>query len=316
VTSDAAYNEVIFLEPVFLPKIWGGSRLHEFYGRPPSKERIGESIVVSGHAEADCLVRGGRFDGKPLSFLWSAHRDLFGALSGDSFPLQVKLIDATEDLSVQVHPDAQYARDHGDGEEKNECWYVLAPSHSRRIVIGHNARSREELTRLVEEGRWDELVRQIDMNDGDSYFIPAGTAHCILAGSLIYEVMQASNTTYRLYDYDRLDGDGKKRDLHIEQALAVLNVPDAPPPARSSTVSRDGVAETVCIRNEFFSLSKWEVTDRSRQPVNKPFLLIGVMGGSGHVNGAPVARGDHFVVPNAVRELHLIGPLSLMVTSL
>ena len=315
-SAQSVPEELIFLDPVCLPKIWGGSRLQELYGRPPSGERIGECIAISGHPDADCRVRGGSFGQTPVSALWRDHRDLFGGVGGDSFPLQVKFIDACEDLSVQVHPDAAYARKHGLDEAKNECWYVLGPDQSKRIVIGHNAASRDELARLVSEGRWDELLSQREMHEGDFFFIPAGTAHCILAGSLIYEVAQSSSTTYRLYDYDRVDVDGRKRDLHIEQALAVLKVPDVPVVTAPSTVVRGDASDTLFIRNEYFSLRKWDVRSATVFPVEEPFLLAGVVEGSGLVNGAHVARGDHFIVPNAVRILEITGPVSLMVTSL
>jgi len=309
------HEELIFLESVFVPKIWGGSRLRELHGHPTSGDRIGECIVISGHPSADCRVRGGRLNGMALSALWSEHRHLFGDLPGASFPLQIKFIDALEDLSVQVHPDAAYARTHDTGEEKNECWYVLAASHSRRIVIGHTARTRGDLSRLAGEGRWDDLLRRTEMNEGDFYFIPAGTAHCILAGSLIYEVMQSSDTTYRLYDYDRVDTSGAKRDLHFEEAMAALKVPDAPVHQAPSTVMRGDGRETLYIRNQFFCVRKWEVAGRLSFVVEEPFLMMTALEGSGYINEAPVVKGDHFIIPNAARVLDVVGPLTLMVTS-
>ncbi len=312
--ASATSSGLVFLEPVFLTKVWGGSRLRDLYGRDDIPDGVGESITVSGYPDADCRVRGGEFDGATLSELWRDRRDLFGDATGDAFPLQVKFIDATEDLSIQVHPDADGAHVRGD-EEKNECWYVMAPSASGRIIIGHRATSREELARLVDEGRWDDLLRRAEMHAGDFYFIPAGTAHAILAGSLIYEVMQSSSTTYRLYDYDRPDRDGMLRDLHIESALAVLKVPDAPSPVSPISADSAGMRETVYVSNEFFTVRKWEVAGHHVAPVSAPYLLVGILEGSGTVNGEPVSRGDHFVVTALVDRLDVEGELTLMVTS-
>jgi mannose-6-phosphate isomerase len=309
-------SELIFLESIFIPKLWGGSRLQEYYDHELPDTKIGESLVISGHPDADCTVRSGRFEGQTLSALWSEHRYLFGDVPGDSFPLQLKLIDAHADLSVQVHPDEECARRYESDEPKNECWYVLAPSRTGTIAIGHVAQSPAELTALVDEGRWDELLRYAEMNEGDFYFIPAGTAHCLLAGSLIYEVMQSSSTTYRLYDFDRLEDDGTKRELHLDKALTALNVPDASRPTEPVTVASEGATETSFIRNEYFSVRKWEVHSTASFAVDEPFLLVSALEGAGTINGTPVARGDHFVVPHDIRDLKVEGPLTLMVTSL
>jgi mannose-6-phosphate isomerase len=306
-------GELIFLEPVFLTKVWGGTRLRDLYGYAlPANEKVGECLAISARPEGDCIVKRGRFAGMRLSALWTERRDLFGGIQADTFPLQVKILDAHEDLSVQVHPDEGYAACHNGGG-KNECWYVLRAGDAGRVVIGHEAESAREFAGLAREGRWGELLRSVEMREGDSFFIPAGTVHAILAGSLIYEVQQSSDTTYRLFDYDRLDG-GAKRQLHVEEALDVVVAPSRPVAVSPVVTVLEGATRTLLTRNDFFTFSRWDIDRAAIVPVDAPFLLVSAMEGSGTVNGAEVAAGDHFIVPSGVRELDVTGPLTLMVT--
>ena len=314
VSADGAgFAGLIRIEPVFLPKVWGGTRLRGMFGDRVPEGRIGECLAISARPEGDCQVRGGRFDGARLSTLWAERRDLFGGLAGAAFPLQVKILDATDDLSVQVHPDAACASRHAGAFAKNECWYVLAASDTGRILAGHNAHTREEFARLATVGRWAELLRAVEMEEGDFFLIPAGTVHAILAGSLIYEVQQASDTTYRLFDYDRLDG-GTRRELHLSEALEAVGAPSLPEASEPVVTVLEGATRRVYTRTEWFSVEGWDVREEATIPADAPFLLVGALSGSGTINGTPAAPGDHFLVPAAVRELQVVGTLSLMVS--
>jgi mannose-6-phosphate isomerase len=307
-------GDLIFLEPGYLTKVWGGSRLREMYGAGVPNGRIGECLAISARPDGDCRVRSGPFEGMALSALWTEHGELFGGSSGDVFPLQIKIIDACDDLSIQVHPDAAYAASHEHDAGKNECWYVMCPATSGRILIGHQARSRDELARLARSGRWADLLRTVEMHEGDFFFIPAGTVHAILAGSLIYEVQQPSNLTYRLYDYDRLD-DGQLRELHLEKALDVVEAPSEPT-ATAGEVSRiSGATRTAYPGGRYFSVSRWQVAGSASIPVDAPFLVVSVLSGSGEANGCEVAGGDHFIVPGGFATLEVSGGLTLMASS-
>ena len=314
VQDTSGSGELIFLEPVFLAKVWGGTRLHDLYGYTlPADEKIGECLAISARPEGDCVVSRGRFEGVRLSDLWADHRDLFGGAQTGTFPLQVKILDAQQDLSVQVHPDEAYALRHGGGG-KNECWYVLRASDTGRVVIGHRAETVDEFARLAGQGRWDGLLRSVEMRRGDTFFIPAGTVHAILAGSLIYEVQQSSDTTYRLFDYDRLDA-GAKRQLRVDAALEVVVAPSRPVAASPVVTEFEGAARTVLAGTDFFTLSRWDVDRTATIPVDAPFLLVSALEGSGSVNGAEVVAGDHFIVPSGAGAMHVTGPLALLVTA-
>jgi mannose-6-phosphate isomerase len=311
--TGAGSGALVFLKPVFHTKVWGGARLAEEFGYELPSDTVGECLAISARPEGDCPVVGGPLAGKTLSQLWSERRDLFGGLEGDTFPLQVKLLDAREDLSVQVHPDEESAARLG-GRGKSEGWYVIRPSASGSVLIGHAARTREEFALLATKGRWDELLRRVPMAAGDFFFVPAGTVHAIPEGSLIYEVQQSSDTTYRLYDYGRLDG-GRPRELHVESALQVVTAPSllsATPPEVTGDVA---ATQSVYARNDCFSLAKWEVRTAAAIPVEAPFLLVSALEGSGTVNGETVRAGDHFLVPSGVPVLDVSGPLTIVVAS-
>src|SRR5699024_9302212 len=164
--------------------------------------------------------------GKTLIELWDNHRALFGNTAGDVFPLLTKILDANADLSVQVHPDDAYAKDHENGElGKTECWYIIDCKAGAEIIYGHHATTKEEFTNLMEQGKWDTLLRRIPIEPGDFFYLPSGTIHALCEGTLVLETQQNSDTTYRVYDYDRKDQKGNKRDLHLEKALDVSTIP-------------------------------------------------------------------------------------------
>ena len=220
-------KQILYLTPVLREMLWGGRRLAEF-GYDLPQGNIGECWGVSAHEKGDCTVRGGRYDGKKLSELWHEEPELFGggpAVYGD-FPLLIKIIDAQDDLSIQVHPDDAYAKEHENGAcGKTECWYVLDAAPGAGIVIGHNAKKAEELRSMVTEGRFRELIREVPVKKGDFFQIEPGTVHAIKKGTLLLETQESSDVTYRLYDYDRLQN-GVKRPLHIDKSLDVIRVPN------------------------------------------------------------------------------------------
>src|SRR5690606_31738382 len=142
------------------------------------------------------------------------------------YPLLVKILDAADDLSVQVHPNDSYAREvEGVPYGKTECWYVLSAEEGAELVLGHHAKTREELVQMMDQGEWDKLLRRIKVKAGDFIYVPSGTIHAIGKGIVILETQQSSDITYRVYDYDRRDSMGNKRELHLDRAREVTLVP-------------------------------------------------------------------------------------------
>lgn len=291
-------HEIIFLEPIFTHNIWGGSRLREEFHYPVEGDDIGECWGIAAHPKGDCRVRDGAFAGKRLSWLWQQEPGLFGHTGGNRFPLLVKIIDAKDDLSIQVHPDDAYAKLHEQGSlGKTECWYVMECPKGASLVVGHNAGSKEELAAMIRQGRWRELIREIPVKKGDFIQIDPGTVHAIKGGMMILETQQNSDITYRLYDYGR-QRDGKMRELHIEKSMDVITVPAKP--ASDSVMNTGNAGENVlyplyaCGYYQVFLLKLKREASFGQV---YPFLLMSVLEGEGALNGQPVKKGDHLILP-------------------
>ncbi|TPB32722.1 mannose-6-phosphate isomerase, partial [Burkholderia pseudomallei] len=153
--------------------------------------------------------------------LWSNHKELFGNMPGDKFPLLTKILDANDNLSVQVHPDNEYAKENENGElGKTECWYIIDCDDDAEMIFGHNAKSKEELEYMISNNKWSDLLKRVKVNKGDFFYVPSGTIHALCKGTLVLETQQNSDTTYRVYDYDRVDSNGNKRELHVDKSIA------------------------------------------------------------------------------------------------
>lgn len=227
------------LTPTLHVKVWGGRRLESALGkRLPTPEPYGESWELHDTA----VVAGGPLAGRTLGELLAERGAALvgpGHNPADGLPLLAKLIDASEWLSVQVHPDDAQARAlEGQPRGKTEAWYILAAEPGARLVIGVQlGTSREQLAQAIREGTLEHLLVYADVAAGDALFIPAGTVHAIGSGILLYEIQQSSDTTYRLYDWGRLDLDGRPRALHIEKGVQVANLDSLPQLVHAASAS-------------------------------------------------------------------------------
>ena len=315
-------RDLIFPAPIFHEKIWGGRKLATDFGYEIPDGPIGECWAISAHPNGDCVVSGGAWDGMHLSELWDQHRELFGNVEGDRFPLLVKIIDAKDHLSVQVHPDDAYAAEHENGSlGKRECWYVLAVDPGTKIVIGQRAHDRAELAQMIEEGRWDDMLNLVPCHVGDFFPIEPGTVHAIQGGTLILETQQSSDVTYRVYDYDRVGDDGKPRELHIQQSLDVVDyAAEAPASGEVTAPEVDGVTELMECPN--FVVDRVRVSGEKDVAEGWPFLCVSVIEGFGTVCAAEagvthkIARGAHFLAPAGCGTLSFSGDMILVTSHL
>ena len=290
--------DIIRLDPVFKQMIWGGNRMRSEYGYDIPGDDTGECWAISAHPNGDGIVRGGEYDGMKLSRLWADHRELFGGYDSDRFPLLTKIIDAKADLSVQVHPDDEYAKTHENGSfGKMECWYILDCDPGATIIVGHNATTKEELDKMVHEGRWKELLREIPIKKGDFFQIAPGTIHAIKGGTLILESQQNSDITYRLYDYDRLQN-GKPRELHIEKSLDVINVPYEQADSNVSGLKTANTWFKGLQHCERYSVWYAALDGEETLTQDQSFLLGSVIEGVCELKGDTLKKGDHFIVPS------------------
>lgn len=312
-------ESIIELVPVFKEKIWGGRKLETEFGYEIPAGPVGECWAISAHPAGDDEIASGEYAGKTLSWLWDEHRELFGNCEGDRFPLLVKIIDAKDDLSIQVHPDNDYAAEHEDGSlGKKECWYVLSAEPGQTIVVGQRAHSREEFAQMVEEGRWSELLNEIPIKAGDFFQIDPGTVHAIKGGTVILESQQSSDVTYRVYDYDRKQDDGTLRPLHMQQALDVIDFDCAP--LTSGEVELSGPVTTL-EQNECYTVDLVRVGEDGcpaelAVETPHPFTCISVIEGEGVVNGREVKKGTHLLALSACDALEFSGTMQVVLSYL
>ncbi len=272
--------EPILLKAVDKTLIWG----HEQWG-------------ICAHPNGDNVVLNPEYAGMSLSELWSTRPELFGRIDGDRFPLLTKIIDARTDLSIQVHPDGEYARVNENGSlGKTECWYVMDAEPGATIVIGHNAADRDQVVSMIEGKRWSEFIREIPVCKGDFFFIEPGTVHSIKGGTVILETQQSSDITYRVYDYDRLQ-DGKPRPLHIKQSIDVIKAPfvEKDPPLDGCKSIGDVRQLVSC---DCFTVWHGVVDGELVVDQCMPFILCSVIDGSVLLDDKRMFhKGEHFILP-------------------
>ncbi|MBO5087782.1 MAG: mannose-6-phosphate isomerase, class I [Lachnospiraceae bacterium] len=323
--------KMILLEPVFKQMIWGGNRMRTEYGYDVPGDNTGECWAISAHPQGDCTVATGEYAGMTLSKLWESHRELFGNATGDRFPLLTKIIDAQHDLSIQVHPDDVYAREHENGSlGKMECWYILDCDEDATIIIGHHAKTKQELEDMIHGAKWKELIREIPVHKGDFFQINPGCVHAIKGGTLILETQQNSDITYRLYDYDRLQ-DGKKRPLHIAQSLDVITVPfEESEGTQASGMIEDANEDcAMSVRNqtqngwfehlitcEYYSVWKAELDGTQALIQDQKFMLGSVIEGSAILDGCELKKGDHFILPAGMGDVTLTGTATFIFSAM
>ena len=286
-------RELIFLEPVVKKLIWGK-----------------EYWTVSAHESGDCLVRGGTYDGLHLSQLWSDHKEIFGVETDGDFPFIVKVIDARDPLSIQVHPDNEYASKTENGASgKTECWYVMDCDRDASIIIGHKAKSRQEAARMIEEGRWDDLLREIPVKKGDFFQITPGTVHAIKQNTMIMEIQQSSDVTYRLYDYGRVRN-GEPRALHVDKSLDVMRIPHT-----DAGCYTNGVKGRL-VSCRYYDVDRYDIAGSRDFEKSDKFMIISVLEGEGGIDGRKIKAGESFIVSGGYGDFTIFGSLSVMVTRL
>ena len=284
------------LEPVFKEYLWGGTRLKELFGRDNHGKIIAESWEVSVHPDGESYTAGGT-----LKKYLTAYPE--AGVPAYDFPVLIKYIDAAKNLSVQVHPSDEYARRVEGDNGKTEAWYILAAQDGAGIYCGFREdTSPEELKAAIEAGTVESILNFIPVKAGDFFLIKAGTVHAIGAGCVICEVQQSSNVTYRVYDYNRKDAEGKLRPLHIDKALDVINFRRyRNPTGRGSTVKRKNGTMRVLTNCKYFRLREVKFSGTFSTQSRRSFMAVNVLQGRGGINKMPFTAGDSFFVPRGER---------------
>lgn len=251
--------------------LWGGSRLNDEFSKNIDMNPLAETWECSTHPDGPSYVSEGEFDGKTLAQVLKENPQFLGThpRTKGELPILIKFIDAKKDLSVQVHPDDDYAREHENGQMgKSEMWYVLDAEKDAQLIYGlYRDSDKEDLMRSISEGTLEKYLQKVNVKKDDLFYIEAGTIHAIGAGILIAEIQENSNLTYRLYDYDRVDKNGNKRTLHVEKALDAASLKGCAEPVQPMRVLkyRQGCASELLCRCKYFEVFRMMVnTERCR----------------------------------------------------
>ncbi len=295
-----ALTQPLVFEPLFMERVWGGRKLEQLYHKKlPPGARVGESWEIVDREEAQSVVHAGPLRGTTLHELWTNHRtEIFGAGVGDGaerFPLLVKILDAQEKLSLQVHPPPAVAAELG-GEPKTEMWYLAHAEAGAELYAGLAERTdRAHFEEAIHEGRAAGLVHRLPVETGDTLFIPSGRIHAVGAGCLIVEIQQNSDTTYRVLDWNRAGLDGKPRALHIDQSLQSTDFDDVCPSPQPPVF---GVGGTL-VDCPFFRVEKWNL-DGPRTALENTggrFAIFTCLEGEVECAGLRFKPGSFFLVP-------------------
>ncbi len=298
-------TDPITFQPIFMERPWGGRRLEtSFHFSLPPEKKIGELWSIVDRAEAQSIVVEGLLAGKTLHELWQEYREkVFGTIHlknpSQRFPLLCKLLDATEKLSLQVHPPEAVAKELG-GEPKTECWYILEADPGATIDAGlRRVITRETFEQALHKGKVSSTLHQIPVHTGESMLLPSGRLHALGKGIMIAEIQQNSDTTYRVFDWNRKGLDGKPRKLHLAESMASINFEDYEPSIQPNDVPT--IADC-----SYFKIEKWQLDKPRLANTENSFSLITCLTGCIRCGTKTFSPGQFFLVPASMQNPILI----------
>ncbi|SCS42341.1 mannose-6-phosphate isomerase, class I [Staphylococcus caeli] len=305
----------LFLQPVFQERIWGGRALEAFHYDIPN-DHTGECWGISAHPNGPNTIINGVHQGETLETVWNTDRALFGNPKEEKFPLLTKILDANDKLSVQVHPDNAYAQAHEGEFGKTECWYILDAKEDAEIIYGVNATDQQTLNEMIDHEQFDALFKTVKVQAGDFFYVPAGTVHAIGEGILILETQQSSDTTYRIYDYNRKDANGNQRVLHLEESKAVIDLTSGSPNTTPVHKEIQGQQFTQFVSNSFFTVERWVIDGQLTYEKPQAYCLVSVVEGSGSVTTGKgtyeIKKGSHFILTTEDQDVTFEGNMTLI----
>jgi mannose-6-phosphate isomerase len=298
------------LEPIFSPRPWGSLSLAPFF---PEKSNLKEPLGEAWMTGSECRFASGPFEGKALGSVWPEMPIEWAGTKADrgsAFPLLVKFIFSEDKLSVQVHPDDEYAARHekaAGGRGKTEMWYAVRAHAGAEVLVGLKAGATcEKFEQAIGDGTAEECLERIAMREGDAIFVPAGTAHTIGAGLVLCEIQEHSDLTYRVYDYNRRDAKGRARELHIEKALEVIRFgKQSGGKIEPVRIARGPLTETFFVSCRYFATEKWEFAESVAAATSgKHFDLMIILEGTGkfawHDSSAEYSPAQVWIIPAAL----------------
>lgn len=314
----------IKLLPAFKDYLWGGTKLKTDFGKKSDLDIVAESWELSTHKDGQSVVAAGPDAGLTLSEYIDKHGEgILGsnAQKFDYFPILIKLIDAKDNLSIQVHPSDDYALKNEGEYGKTEMWYVLDANEGASLYYGFKSEiTKDEFEERINNNTLLDVLNKVEVHKGDMFFIESGTVHAIGKGIVICEIQQNSNTTYRVYDYDRRDANGNPRELHVKKAIDVSNLaPAAQNRSASETVEHEGFSVTRLAECKYFTVDKVEVDSKADLTVSTDsFKSIIVTDGSGVLTfdgeSVDINKGDSIFIPAQDAEYSVSGKCELIIS--
>lgn len=317
------------LQPAGKDYLWGGTRLKEEYGKEFDLTPLAESWECSTHKDGPSVVKTGEYAGMSLIDLLSSHPEMLGekhAIGIDGLlPILIKFIDAKDNLSVQVHPDDEYAFKYENGQlGKSEMWYVVDAEPGAELIFGLSSSkiTKDQIRQSIKEGTFEKYLKHVPIRKNDVFFIKAGNIHAIGKGALIAEIQQSSNLTYRMYDYNRRGKDGKLRDLHIEKALEVYNLSGTQAPRQPMRVLKyePGYANELLCRCKYFQVERMIVNSEGIQlsPLPESFRVLLCVTGNGCIKEGEETlefkKGECIFIPATAKDLTISGKFETLIT--
>lgn len=313
---------VLKLTPAFKDYLWGGTRLRDDFQKDCDFDKIAESWELSCHKDGPSTISNGEFKGLTLSeYIEKAGKSVLGTdcEKFDNFPILIKLIDAKDNLSVQVHPDNEYALRVEGEYGKTEMWYIVDCDEGATLLYGFkDTISKDEFAQRIADNTLLEVTNAVPVKKGDVFFIQAGTLHAIGKGILIAEIQQNSNTTYRIYDYGRVGKDGNPRELHVEKAKDVTDLCPAKAYPETHVEQKDGYTSKLLSSCDYFTTYAIDVESKAvLEADEKSFVSLLILEGEGKVIGDDTVefrKGDSIFVPAGTGKFAVDGKCKAILT--
>ncbi|MDY2575035.1 MAG: type I phosphomannose isomerase catalytic subunit [Bacilli bacterium] len=303
-------DQVLFLSGPLKERIWGGTYFKDVLKITQSEEPIGELWSCSGHEEGESIILNDTYKGKKLSEVFLNHKELFNNSKLNDFPILIKLIATSDKLSVQVHPNDEYARINENQYGKTEGWLILDEKEDSSLVIGHNATNKEELITYIQNDDYSHLLNEIKVNKGDFYPIPSGTIHALGKNLVLLEIQQSSDVTYRFYDYHRKDKNGNERPLHVQKALDVTSFEKYD----FNINNIDDLKTPILWLNQYFEVYYYNIDKYLDLVKGNEYLICSVIEGSLKVLGEEMTLGKSFILTSNCKNIRIKGKGKLIVT--
>lgn len=310
-------ENVLFLDSVLKEKPYGSNRIQKKFHIGDESLKIGEYWAISAHDNGLSVISNGKYKGETLKEVYANHRELFDRDTHEKFPLLVKINEIQEPCSVQVHPDGAYAKKYENDFGKAEFCLWLDVEKGTKIIRGHTAKTKEEFRKAIENKEWDTLFIRKPVHANEFVYTPAGTVHGIEGQLMMAEVQQSSDVKYRIYDYDRKDANGNTRELHIDKACNVTNIPHREPEVSLNVTLVQGNEVIEYVNTEYFRVTRYKIEEEitiqnSRYSLCLPLSGNGVL----NINGVDydIHAGIGFIVTSGVKVYSIKGNVDLLVS--